>query len=156
MFVLLLAGDLNERLLGFPELLLELVDHRGVLALDEAVQVVPGVATAMIQRFFFLQRISVATVVSSRDLSKKTQTKMVRSMKARFELTNVLRPCFRMNCGEKRMQLTGQMKLRGKLQYSVFLFFCPVVQYNSVSHRRPVLKALIFSPPKPSVSIRFT
>lgn len=54
MFVLLLAGDLNERLLGFPELLLELVDHRGVLALDEAVQVVPGVATAMTEGFFVL------------------------------------------------------------------------------------------------------
>lgn len=53
MFVLLLAGDLNERLLGFPELLLELVDHRGVLALDEAVQVVPGVATVMTEGFFF-------------------------------------------------------------------------------------------------------
>lgn len=122
MFVLLLAGDLNERLLGFPELLLELVDHRGVLALDEAVQVVPGVATAMTEGFFLcVFQSCVATVVFSRDLSQKSETRMVKSMKARFELTNVLRPCFRMSCEGNRVQLTGQMKLRGKLQNFVFL-----------------------------------
>lgn len=54
MFVLLLARDLDECLLGFPELLLEPVDHGGVLALDEAVQVVPGVATAMTGYFIYL------------------------------------------------------------------------------------------------------
>lgn len=56
MFVLLLARDLNECLLGFPELLLELVDHWGILALDEAVQVVPGVTTAMTEGSFVLPR----------------------------------------------------------------------------------------------------
>lgn len=66
-FVLLLAGDLNERLFGFPKLLLELVDHRGVLALDEAVQVVPGVATAITQRLFQ----KVTGVVCSEDSSWK-------------------------------------------------------------------------------------
>lgn len=46
MFVLFLAGDLDERLLGLPVPLLELVHHGRVLALDEAVQVVLGVAAA--------------------------------------------------------------------------------------------------------------
>lgn len=126
MFVLLLAGDLNERLLGFPELLLELVDHRGVLALDEAVQVVPGVATAMTEGFFFFVCVfqsCVATVAFSGDLSQKSEARMVKSMKARVELTNVLRPCFRMSCEGNGVQLTGQMKLRGKLQNFVFLCF---------------------------------
>lgn len=46
MLVLLLPRDLDEGLLGFPVFLLELVHHRRVLALDEAVEVVSGVATA--------------------------------------------------------------------------------------------------------------
>lgn len=50
MFILFLPGDLDERLLGFPVLLLELVHHGRVLALDEAVQIVSGVAAAMTQR----------------------------------------------------------------------------------------------------------
>lgn len=118
MFVLLLAGDLNERLLGFPELLLELVDHRGVLALDEAVQVVPGVATAMTggRGLFFLS-------FSPGICNQKSETRMVKSMKARFELTNVLRPCFRMSCEGNRVQL------RGKLQNLV----CSS-RYDSVLH----------------------
>lgn len=52
MFVLFLPGDFDERLLGFPVLLLELVHHRRVLALDEAVQIVSGVAAAMTQSFW--------------------------------------------------------------------------------------------------------
>lgn len=50
MLVLLLPGDLDESLLGFPVFLLELVYHRWVLALDEAIKIVSGVTTAMTQR----------------------------------------------------------------------------------------------------------
>lgn len=50
MLVLFLPGDLDERLFGFPVLLLELVHHRRVLALNETVQIVSGVAAAMTQR----------------------------------------------------------------------------------------------------------
>lgn len=46
MLVLFLPGDFDERLFGFPVLLLELVHHRRVLALDEAVEVISGVAAA--------------------------------------------------------------------------------------------------------------
>lgn len=47
MFVLFLPGHLDERLFGFPVFLLELVHHRRVLALDEAVQIVSGVSAAV-------------------------------------------------------------------------------------------------------------
>lgn len=48
-FILFLPGDLDKRLLGFPVPLLELVHHGRVLALDEAVEVISGVAAAMTQ-----------------------------------------------------------------------------------------------------------
>lgn len=50
MLVLLLPCHLDERLLGLPEPPLELVDHGLVLALHEAVHVVPGVAAGRADR----------------------------------------------------------------------------------------------------------
>lgn len=97
MLVLLLPGDLDERLLGFPVLLLELVHHRRVLALVEAVQIVPGVAAAMTQ--------GLHQCCDCCPLPLMIWEELIDRCKHRSILTNFLPPFFTTACGESREQL---------------------------------------------------
>lgn len=94
MLVLFLPGDLDERLLGFPVLLLELVHHGRVLALDETVKIVLGVATAMTQKH---EAVTAAVQAARLFLITVKVWHGCTSV-----LTNFLPPFFRIVCGQSR------------------------------------------------------